>query len=96
MDDKRKDRDLMDEIKKMEAKERSKRLAIAAAQAPAPSEDGPEKVEFEVWHQLRSKMIPGHHMKEILKADFKARGLGDKESMDEYDKALGKYGVKLA
>lgn len=54
-----------------------------------------ELLEFDVWHVMRSPKIPQHHMKEIIKADFRARGLSEKESMEVFDKALSDYGVKL-
>lgn len=67
-----------------------------AISAPAmATEPAQELIEFDVWHVMRNKMIPGHHMKEIIKADFKGRGLGDKETLATFDKALANYGVKL-
>lgn len=55
----------------------------------------PKKVSFESWYFVRSKKIPSKHVKEIIVADFKARGLTSKETMDTFDNALTKYGVKL-
>lgn len=55
----------------------------------------PDKVDFDVWYGVRSKRIPVQHHKEILKADFKAQGLVDIATMNEFDEALKKYGVKL-
>ena len=66
------------------------------AASPAPVEEVVAKVDFDVWHTLRKGSIPKQHHKEILKADFKARGLSQEESMADFDTALGKYGVKLA
>lgn len=60
------------------------------------AEEAAPKVDFDVWHTLRKGRIPRQHHKEILKADFEARGLGQEESMADYDAALGKYGVKLS
>ena len=54
-----------------------------------------ELVDFETWHSTRAKMIPTHHYKEILMADFKARKTPAKATMAEFDEALKKYGVKL-
>lgn len=54
-----------------------------------------ELVEFEEWYAAREEFIPSHHRKEILKADFKGRGLGDKETMADFDYALKEYGVEL-
>jgi hypothetical protein len=58
-----------------------------------PAED---KVSFDLWYGARSKRIPSHHYKEILKADFKARMVPTLATMAEFDAALSKYGVKLA
>ena len=55
-----------------------------------------ELVEFETWFASRGPKIPRHHYREILKADFKARGLKDMASMKDFDEALTMYGVKLA
>lgn len=52
-----------------------------------------ENMEFEVWWVLASKNLAPQHRKEIIRADFKARGLKDKEPKDAYDKALKMYGV---
>jgi len=54
-----------------------------------------ETYEFDVWWVLRQDKIPGHHMKEVIKADMKARGLSDKESLEDFDVALKQYGIKL-
>jgi hypothetical protein len=54
-----------------------------------------DKVEFNVWFAMREKRIPPQHLREILWADFKARGLGIRESIADFDKALELYGVKL-
>ena len=68
-----------------------------ASEEPAAVELPPEeKVDFDAWHVLRSKKIPRAHHKEIIKADFKGRGLGQRESLKDFDDALAKYGVKLA
>ena len=54
-----------------------------------------EKVDFDEWFAVRELQIPKHHRKEIIKADFKGRGLSGYETMEAFDKALGKYGIKL-
>lgn len=53
------------------------------------------KVDFDGWYALRGPKIPKHHHKEILRADFTARGLGQCESLEDFDAALSMYGVKL-
>ena len=52
-------------------------------------------VEFNVWFAMREKKIPAQHLREIIWADFRGRGLSDKETLATYDDALAKYGVKL-
>jgi hypothetical protein len=61
-------------------------------------ESEPEKVtmEFEAWYAVRGVSIPAHHHREILRADFRARGVPNKASLEDYDKALLAYGIKLA
>lgn len=53
------------------------------------------KLDFNVWFAMREKQIPSQHLREILWADFKARGLTAKETLQTYDEALATYGVKL-
>lgn len=60
------------------------------------SEQAAEKVDLDTWFALREAQIPSQHRKEILAADFKGRGLSLCESLEDFDAALGKYGVKLA
>lgn len=72
----------------------------AKEEAPVVEEVVPEpvpekKFNFDVWYALREKQIPSKHMKEIILADFKGRGLTSKETLATFDAALRKYGVKL-
>ena len=53
------------------------------------------KVDFDVWYAMRGSKIPPQHHKEIIKADFKGRGLSQYENLQDFDAALGKYGVNL-
>jgi hypothetical protein len=53
------------------------------------------KMDFNVWFALRQKRIPAQHLREIIWADFKARGLSKSETMGTFDAALKKYGIKL-
>ena len=72
------------------------KAAVAVAEAPKPAvQPLPNKVDFDVWWVLTKKSIPGHHYKEIIQADFRARGLSLKETMQSYNDALNKYGLKL-
>jgi poly(3-hydroxyalkanoate) synthetase len=54
------------------------------------------KLDFDAWWILTENKIPGHHYKEIIQADFRARGLSSKETMQSYNEALKKYGLKLS
>ena len=85
---------LAKQIKEMERKAREEALKKAAVQEVA--EQSEELVMFDAWYAMRAGSIPGKHMKEILRADFTGRGLGNKETMAAFDMALEKYGVKLS
>lgn len=52
-------------------------------------------VSFDAWWAMASKNLPQHHSKEVVLADFKARGLRAQEHMAAYNKALALYGIKL-
>lgn len=83
----KKDKEVLDltaEIKKMED---AKRVI-----AP-PKRDN--QVSFNSWYHQRKASIPKQHMKEIIWADFVARGIKSMSTMEEFDKALGLYGIKL-
>ena len=58
-----------------------------------PVKPGAQGIEFEVWWVLNSKNLAPQHRKEIIWADFKARGLKEVEPAEAYDAALKKYGV---
>lgn len=80
---------LMEEIKKMEAKKREEAMKASSKKKKS------EKVSFDSWWMLRAAKIPRGHMKEVIRADFKGRKLSDKEMVEEFDKALAAYGLKL-
>ena len=82
----KKDTDLKAKIKQMEATKREEAPVAVKAE---------KKLSFDSWYHIRKHKIPKQHMKEILIADFKSRGLGNEATMEEYDKALKLYGVKL-
>lgn len=65
----------------------------AAAVAVAPILTEQPKIEFDTWYAMRSHLIPPHHLKEIIKADFKGRGVPSMATIAEFDEALRKYGV---
>lgn len=72
--------------------------APAARSKPskAPVVPKEEFVDFETWYAAREGAIPGHHRKEILKADFKGRKVPNMATMAQFDDALREYGIKLA
>jgi len=80
----KKQANLAAEIKKMEEAKRK---------AAPVSKD--KKINFDSWYHQRKDRIPKQHMKEILKADFLARGIIGEATLEEFDKALELYGVKL-
>lgn len=83
---KKSDKNLRDEIKKMEAEKRE-------ASAPVIAAD--KKVSFDSWYHQRHHKIAKCHKKEIIWADFSARGVKREATLEEFDKALELYGVKL-
>jgi len=52
-------------------------------------------VSFDAWWAMVAKNMPRGHSKEVVLADFKARGMRMSEPMAAYNKALTLYGVKL-
>jgi hypothetical protein len=60
-----------------------------------PKAPQPMKVDFDAWWAMNEKKIPVQHYKEIIMADFGARGLSLRETPQSYNDALKKYGVKL-
>lgn len=77
------------------SKKWEKEASIESKATMQDSRPEEEKVEFDSWWAARSSMIPAIHLKEIIKADFKGRTLSDLESMEAFDMALEKYGIKL-
>jgi len=65
------------------------------AQQEMSAEQSQPKIAFEAWWALMQKRMPPNHHKEIVMADFRARGLSMQEPMAVFEKALADYGVKL-
>lgn len=80
----------------MSKKNRNRQMQEMPISMEAPAEEQAEKLDFDAWYVMREAKIPKAHHKEIIKADFKGRGLGQQESVNDFDAALKKYGVKLA
>lgn len=79
-------KNLKEQIKEMEMKHREE---------TAPKASPLEKVSFDSWYHQRKDRIPKCHHKEIIMADMRSRGLGKEATVEEFDKALELYGVKL-
>lgn len=79
-------KNLKEQIKEMEKKNR---------QESTPKAMPLEMISFSSWYHQRKDKIAKCHHKEIIMADFKARGLGEEATVEEFDKALELYGVKL-
>ena len=62
----------------------------------APVVDTTEKVDFDHWWAVRKDQLNQPlHMKEIVAADMRGRGLSKKESLDTWDKAARIFGIKF-
>lgn len=82
------------EIKMMEMA--SKEEAVKKA-PKVEAEPTAESVSFDIWWMgliRKIKIRPSY--KEIIIADFKARGLSMKEKEEDYDKAIESFGFKLS
>lgn len=82
----RKKKDLKAEIKKMEAKKREE------TEVKIPAE---RVLSFDSWFHQRKDKIAKCHKKEVIWADFIARGLKESQTKAEFDRALELYGIKL-
>lgn len=85
----RKDPELMKKLKAMEDKKRTDSMIEAAINSNNASD-----LSFDQWWMMLTSERPMRpHMKEILWAEFKARGLKKNASKAEYDEALKKFGL---
>lgn len=78
--------ELKAQIRKIEAKKQEEKVKILPKEV---------KISFDSWYHARMAKIPKAHLKEIIWADFNSRKLTKEEKAEDYDKALGKYGIKL-
>ena len=87
--------DLHRQIKAAEAVEREKALKEAKVTIITAGDDSDLK-EFDVWWMdINRRVTMKPWMKEIVKADFKGRGLSNKETMERFDDALRVFGLKF-
>lgn len=86
------DLDLEKQIKQMEDASRAEamtKVVVVPSTDPAPV----EKMSFDQWWMVINRKIKMRtHLKEILHADFKARGLSKLETEQKYDDALRLFG----
>jgi len=76
----------MEMLKKQAAMEKAPKTKVVA----------PNTISFDQWWmQLIRKITIRPSYKEVIKADFKSRGLTDNALQEEWDKALELYGIKL-
>jgi hypothetical protein len=88
-----KKKSIREQIKEMEVK--SRQQAIEAAPAPAKPKE-PAAISFDQWWMVASKKLKlKPWLKEVIAADFKARGLSKDEKEESYNQALEKFGYKL-
>jgi hypothetical protein len=90
--------DLKKQIKEMEDKARADALARAAESIPSvlEVEAGPKTISFDQWWiTINSKIALRPYMKEILVADFKARGLSKNETKEKFDETLRIFGINV-
>lgn len=84
----------------MSRKNKRQKPMSASAEAQAESQEmelapAPNAIDFDGWWAARAAKIPPQHHKEIIKADFRGRGLSMMETMEDFDEALKEYGIKL-
>lgn len=86
---KKSDSDLKRQIKDMEDKARAENMAAVVPVL----EDSAEKISFDLWWMMtNSRLKLRAHLKEIMLADFGARGLSKNELKSKYDEALKAFG----
>ena len=89
------DKLLREKMKEMERAKRDKLLAEnkVRIQRAEPQEDG--KIDFDSWWSPTAKRLSiKPWMKEIIKADFKGRGLSNREAPEKYEEGLSLFGIK--
>ena len=70
-------------------------VAAVATAAQAVADASAEHISFDQWWMMMSKRLKlKAHIKEILHADFKARGLSLKEPMHKFESAMKLFGYK--
>jgi acetyl-CoA carboxylase alpha subunit len=90
----REERDEKRKIKEMEDKARAEAMAAADEVVMVqPEGEDQDTMSFDQWWMLSQARKPLRpHMKEIVWADMKARGLSKKEPQAKYDAAMRLFG----
>jgi hypothetical protein len=84
------------EMKRMEIEKRRKMLEENKGRVVIDSGRKDDLIDFDAWWMNVSKRVKMHSwMKEIVKADFKARGLKNAETIEKFDETLRIFGVKF-
>lgn len=82
-------------IQAIKKNEQEKHNAAPEVKKIVPENKIDNKISFDQWWMQRAKFIPKQHKKEIIKADFIGRGLKKEETLQQYDEALEKYGIRI-
>lgn len=90
MDKKAREAEIKATVKAEQNKKREEAMKKMEVKKPSP-----KTMTFDAWYSLRKSQIAEHHRKEVLKADFKARKCEEVHTMEDWDKLLLEYGVKL-
>ena len=85
----------MAKIEKQDLKSKIKEMESLKREENAVATEPDVVMSFDTWYHQKKDKIPKRHMKEIILADFKARGLESEATQEEFDKALRLYGIKL-
>jgi hypothetical protein len=85
---------IKEQVREMEKKQRAEAVKTVEVKVVKPK--GVSKITFDQWWMIVNKKKQFKHwIKEVMKADFKARGLSDLEEECEFNKALELFGYKL-
>lgn len=83
------------QIKEVEDKKRIEAIRAAKAKPISPNAGIPTMTFDQWWMTVNGKKSLKPWMKEIVWADFKARGKTKNETEESYNKALELFGIKL-
>lgn len=95
MASKKSDKDLKSQIKAMEEKKRAQALSSNEVKFIQPDGES-DKISYDQWWMLANKKKAFRpHLKEVIYADFKGRGLTKSETAERYYEALRKFGYEI-